>query len=397
MDCFVILQAEMSEPTSEDMAGRGPELPKDWRLFLVNAKMKVVAVSGIDGFELGNSQSRDDLADYLTEESMDLAGVGELLVCLEEMPSECELRMRIGDPGLNVVARGVTGAKGVSCVVLRPRIDPEAEKALSKAWDWASWMARSLGLLDVRPEAAPIRALFVDQNSEVVDYGKTLARKLGCRSFGATSAGEALAQAKARLYDLVVIDALVPGLGASALGQLLRERSGRDWGRCPTIVIMSKDIRSQESVGQLAIEKPIGMSELKEMVAIARRDRHDFLLSRGEDGKLEVLRLDVWQNDKPLLRRLSQAFMAQATEFTSKLSENPSYSLGHDFGKDLKSLKNGCDLLHAYRLSEVCRELLAECQDPDSRVLRQKLDGLLVEIESFRLFAASHGLLRDSN
>lgn len=385
----------MSDPRPKDSAGRMPEPPADWRLLLIDKGMKVLAFAGHAGVGGSDPARGLDLADYLADQGLDLAEVGELLVCLEDMPADCELRLRLGHPSSSIVARGFNDSRGVMCVVLRPKSDAEAERVLPEAWNWASWMIRSLGLVEQDPTNAPVRVLIVDENPEVVTYGRTLSRKLGCRSSGADSGGAALAEIKARPYDLVIVDSVISGMGASALGSLIAERSKRDWGRAPMFAIMTpSDSRISYSETH-SLEKPIGLDDLRKSVELAREYRTTALIDAADSSELEVLKLEIWEDDKPLLQRLAKALVAQSTELTIRLSENPSYPNSVDFMKDLHSLKNGCDILHAYRLAAACKELLDVSQDPQSRRMLSKLDCLLVEIEGFRLFAAGHGLLRD--
>ncbi|MDQ8179015.1 response regulator [Pelagicoccus sp. SDUM812005] len=385
----------MSEPTRKDSAGPLPELPADWRLLLIDKGMKLLAFAGLPGLAGAKPARGLDLADYLADEGLDLAEVGELLVCLEDMPADCELRLRLGNPSLSVVARGFADSNGVSCVVLRPRADEEAERALPAAWAWASWTIRSLGLRVGNPAEAPVHILVVDQNPEVVAYCRTLSRKLGCRSTGAGSGGEALARIKARAYDLVIVDSMIPGMGASALASIISERSKKDWGRSPLWAVMSPHERFESDASAHVLEKPLAMSDLKGAVKLARDFRIQALAATQEGEELAVLNLDIWQEDQALLKRLTKALVAQGMELRLRLSENPSYPDSVDFMKDLTSLKNGCDILHAYRLAEACKDLLDVSQDAQSRRMLARLDRLLVEIEGFRLYAAGRGLLRD--
>lgn len=385
----------MSDPSSTDFAGRMPEIPANWRILLIDAGMKVLAFAGRPGAGESKPQRGLDLADYMAEEGLDLAEVGELLVCLEDMPTDCELRLRLGNPSYSIVARGFREAKGVICVVLRPNADAEAERVLPDAWTWAAWMIHSLGLMDRDPANAPVQILIVDENPEVVIYGRTLSRKLGCRSSGAGSAGAALAEVKARPFDLVIVDSGLSGMGAPTLRALASERSQRDWGRAPMFAMMTPSDSSLSYPESHSLEKPVGLDELREFIALAKEFRQRAMVDASRNPELEILNLDIWEEDKPLLRRLTQALVAQGAELTMQLSENPSYPDRVDFMKDLNSLKNGCDILHAYRLAAACKELLEVSQDPLSRSMLAKLDSLLVEIEGFRLFVAGHGLLRD--
>lgn len=385
----------MSEPISRDFAGPLPELPHQWRLLLVDSRMKVLAFAGSAGAS-GKSPERGlDLADYLSEQDLDLAEVGELLVCLEDMPTDCELRLRLGNPVSSIVARGFDQARGVSCVVLRPSADEASEKALPAAWAWASATLKRLGLLDSHRPKSPMQILIVDRNPEVVTYGRILSRKLGCRSSGALSGGEALAQAKSRPYDLIILDGQMGGMGAVALGALVKERSARDWGREPVVVHSISETAHDEDRSQLVLEKPIGLNGLKEVVEMARLSREGSKLEAMAQMQLPVLRLDIWADDQPLLRRLARALVAQSGEFAFRIGQERAYSQSLDFARDLNSLKNGCDILHAIRLGAACKDLLGVCQHPDSREMQQRLDSVLMEIEGFRLFAASQGFLRD--
>ncbi|MBK1876608.1 response regulator [Pelagicoccus mobilis] len=385
----------MSEPSKRDATGQNEELPVDWRLFLVDSRLKVVSATGPLSADDPSEVLGYDLADVLEVEGLPLADVGELLVCLEDMPTECELRLRLGEPAISIVARGFEESRGICCVVLRPKADPRSEKVLPAAWDWAVRSVRKMGLTKRDPSDAPLQILVVDQNPEVVEFGRTLARKLGCRSLGASSAGEALAQAKANCFDLVLVDHLIPGVGAQVLESLLIERGERDWGRAPLVAAMASDVTKLSGSGQIAIEKPISMGELGEVVQIAKRQRKETAEQGGASGGLPVLDIGAWKDDLPLLRRLSKALVAQGAELSLKLGESTVFSEKSQFLEDLKSLKNGADILRARRLSAICGEILDSVLLLGRKARVAKLDNLLIEIEGFRLFAAGQGLLRD--
>lgn len=385
----------MSEASRNDAKDPIQELPEDWRLFLVNDKMKVMATAGPVAAGSAGLINGLDLADVLEQEGLDLAEVGELLVCLEDMPTECELRLRLGEPATCIVARGFEESLGICCVVLRPKADPASEKLLPAAWGWATQTVKMLGLLRPDPSNAPLQILVVDQNPEVVEFGRALARKLGCRSSGAVSGGEALAQAKARRFDLVLVDNLIPGFGPTVLERLLKERGDRDWGQAPMVAAMTADVSSLEDPGQIAVEKPISIADLKEVVQLARHRKANPGEGKELVSGLPVLKMDLWRGDIPLLRRLSKALVAQGAELSSKLGDGSGYQSSSELLEDLKSLKNGSDILHAYRLSAACRDLLDSIDLLQTKAWKAQLDNLMIEIEGFRLFASGQGLLRD--
>lgn len=394
---FALSALSMSDSTRNENQGPASDLPNKWQLFLVNSALKVVAArtSEVGISDTSLRAGPIDLADLLADKDFDLAEVGELLVCLEDMPGESELRLSLGTPRMTVVARRVEGAAGVSCVILRPGMDAESEAFLPRAWAWATEVCRSMKLLDQKPGIAPLQILVVDQNPEVVSYGKTLARKLGCRSSGALSGGEALALAKSHLFDLVLVDDLMPGLGAAAFCQLVQDHSERNWGRKPVIAAMTNDIRRHQDSGLLSLEKPIGLGELKVVVHAARLRRGDLRREREAIEELPIVKLEIWADNRLVLCRLAQALVAQGSELATKVAESSSFAGSADFTSDLESLLNGCEILHAYRLAAACRSMLGEREDTDFRSEEGKLDALLVEIESFRIFALGQGLLRN--
>lgn len=378
----------MSESSDKNTNGPDCKLPPKWQVFLVNAKMRIVAsnVSNLD------PKAQIDLADFLSDRGYDLAEVGELLVCLEDLPSDCELRMRLGNEGEGVVAKGVKNIPGLSCVVLRPKLSMSEEQPVKSAWDWATEQVRGLGLSLPRG-GAPIRLMVVDENPEVVAYGKILARKLGCRSEGAQSGGEALAAAKKQLFDLVIVDDLMPGMGTRVLCQLLKERSARHWGRAPLVATMAEETRLRHLEGDYLLEKPIAIGDLSQLVNEARVVRSESEKCNVESNATPVLKLELWAEDKPLLCRLSKALVAQGTELAHRLRVEAGYSRSEEFARELLSLKNGCDILHAGRLAGACQDLLDEFPELAEKDSQSLIEHLLVEIESFRLFAAGNGLL----
>lgn len=385
----------MSDSSRKDATDPLHKLPKDWRLFLVDSKMKVLASKGPTLAGGSTSVVGLDLADALEMEGLELADVGELLVCLEDMPSDCELRLRLGDPATCIVARGFEESSRVCCLVLRPKADLESEAVLPDAWLWASQSAKSLGLAGADTSCSPLRLMVVDRNPEVVELVKALARKVGCRSEGALSAGEALAQAKSRQFDLVLVDREISGFGLSLFQDLLDKRGLQDWGVAPLVAVMAASTRGIEENDMPLLEKPVSIEDLKELAKAAREHRSNVESDRSPSLGLPVLNLGLWQSDLPLLRRLSQALVAQGADLTAKLRDKPGYAVSDELGVDLKSLKNGSDIVHAYRLSESCRSLLDSVHRSQSSVWKSRLDDLMIEIEGFRLFADAQGLLRD--
>ncbi|MBC2608225.1 response regulator [Pelagicoccus albus] len=369
------------------------DFPEQWGLILVDAKMRVLCLLG----ELRECQAqagnRLDLADVLCEQGLELAEIGELLVCLEDIPPDCELRLRLGRPSISIVVKGLELGDGASCLVLRPNSEPEAEEMLDRVWAWARTVLQKAETAKRPAGPAPVSLLIVDENLEIVKFVRTLSRKLGCRTLGACSGGEALALSKSRPFDLVLIDHLLPGFGVKILSELLREKSLRDWGHAPTVVSMTKDVRYLDDSEKIAIEKPISMADLKVVVDLASSDRESrFSSSEGES--VEVLRMEAWKDKRELLKRLSQALLAHGMELAMRIREDSDFVRSSEFVSEMESLRSGCEMVYAERLTAACDQILANGLSGGSIPRLEHVEELLVQIEGFRLFAQAHGLLQ---
>jgi len=366
------------------------KLPPDCELYLVDGRMRVLSTS-----RRGLASEGCYLADLLASDGHNLAEVGELLACIEDMSQASELRLLLGSGSVRAVARRVSGFGGLSCLVLRSESGSADVETAGLAWEWAGSQANRLGMRSVPMVAHSVKILIVDDNPHSADYTTAMCRKLGCRSTKASTAGEAMALANRCYYDLALVDAWLPGMGAELLSKLLRERSLSFWGNEPLVATVLENERQALPRGGLCLVKPFALSSLSELISRARSHDIDDVpeLEDLQPKPDPVLDLGLWKEDAEVLSRLCKALVAQGGELSKRLQEEVGYTESDSFASELRSIRSGCEVLHAGRLGKACVDVL-ECAEGASRSDQQlRLERLLLEIEVFRMFAVGNGLL----
>jgi DNA-binding response OmpR family regulator len=135
------------------------------------------------------------------------------------------------------------------------------------------------------------RILIVEDEAEIASY---LARGLGFEGYSVETAADglaALAAARERLPDLVVLDLMLPGLDGMTVARRLRAVSD-----LPIIMLTARDAVSDRVAGLEAgaddyLVKPFAFEELLARVRVQLRRRH--AQQTGEVLRLGPLRLDV--------------------------------------------------------------------------------------------------------
>jgi len=166
---------------------------------------------------------------------------------------------------------------------------------------------------------APMRVLLVEDDTQTSDYVRFGLRAVGWEVDVAGDGLEALAQARARRFDVLIIDRMLPKLDGLALLSQLRA----DDVRTPTLFLtamgaIADRVAGLECGGDDYLVKPFSMAELGARVgALARRPAANdtaFLKSgdltidrierivRRRDGQIELL---------PLQYRLLEVLMLQ--------------------------------------------------------------------------------------
>ncbi|MDQ8204379.1 response regulator [Pelagicoccus sp. SDUM812003] len=274
----------------------------------------------------------------------------------------------------------------------------EASVDRAGLWEWAREQATALGLTARRDGGLSLlKTLVVDAKEAAAEYSSIMLRKLGCKVRLASSAGEALALAKGVAFDLVMVDNAIPGLGALDMSDLLARRAREHWGYEPLVVLLTEHERELDGLGsRLVLEKPVALNELRQIAYRASEAREGRQVEGAFLHELPVIELGAWQDEGPLLTRLARALVAQGKEFAGKCSKASSTEEeGLDLELEVRSLKNGADILQARRLSAVCQGLLDQLEEGTDKPLAVFLEPLLGEIERFRSYAIGRGLLRD--
>jgi signal transduction histidine kinase/CheY-like chemotaxis protein len=114
-----------------------------------------------------------------------------------------------------------------------------------------------------------VAILVVEDNEEVGAFAETLLSELGHRVTRASSAEEALELARARQFDIVLSDVVMPGMGGLKLAQILASEQPR----LPVVLATgySQEITDSGSGGRPVILKPYRLATLSETLAAALR------------------------------------------------------------------------------------------------------------------------------
>ena len=121
--------------------------------------------------------------------------------------------------------------------------------------------------------AAPASILVVEDNEEVGAFAETLLTELGHEVTRASSGEEALELARARAFDIVFSDVVMPGMG----GLKLAETLAAEQPKLPVVLATgySREIAQSGSGDRPVILKPYRLSTLSEALAEAMRDGRD--------------------------------------------------------------------------------------------------------------------------
>jgi signal transduction histidine kinase/CheY-like chemotaxis protein len=131
-------------------------------------------------------------------------------------------------------------------------------------------------------EAVPVEAatalppsaiLVVEDNTEVAAFAETLLSELGHEVTLATSGEDALALTRARDFDVVFSDVVMPGMG----GLKLAETLAREKPDMPVVLATgySQEIAEAGSGGRPVILKPYRLATLSEALATVLREKRD--------------------------------------------------------------------------------------------------------------------------
>ncbi len=389
----------MNEDSQSDPHDPQDSCPADWALFLVRDGSQVVDSLAPLASAATGSPEESDLADYLVHAGVELALAGEILVALERMVEDEKLAAGVlrGDDEPFAVSR-LESHPRFYCVVVHPRSVAATSEDLRRCWNWAARAAEKAGGAAKPSPFGSLKILIVDSNPNSLEFGRMMLRKLGCRARTASSVGEALALSKSLAYDLILVDTRTSGMPCSDFMAMLEQRSVDCWGRAPRVLPMRPATRSEEESGREfpGLAKPLGLEPLRAALRDALENRSQALGEADFLDGMDVLELELWGDEGPLLKRLSQTLVNQGHAFFGRSpgSVLPESSL--EFAREVYSLKSGADILHARRLSACCQRLLDDLEMGRELAIRQSHARLEEEFERFRLFAVSRGLLSDS-
>ncbi len=112
----------------------------------------------------------------------------------------------------------------------------------------------------------------VEDNEEVGAFAEILLSELGHRVTRASSGEQALDEARSNVFDIVVSDVVMPGMGGLKLAEILsREQPG-----LPVVLATgySQEIAETGSGGRPVILKPYRLATLSEALTAALNEKH---------------------------------------------------------------------------------------------------------------------------
>jgi CheY-like chemotaxis protein len=140
---------------------------------------------------------------------------------------------------------------------------PVVHGILSLPWTQTT-LETSFGILPAESSAVPRRVLFVDDEPAVLEALQHRMRKylVGCEAVWATSGQVALAEFRARPFDVVVTDLRMPGMdGATLLRQVMQSAPGTR-----RIVLSGYDLTDPAGVADYVLHKPCPTEMLRDAV-----------------------------------------------------------------------------------------------------------------------------------
>ena len=117
-----------------------------------------------------------------------------------------------------------------------------------------------------------VKILVVEDNEEVGAFAEILLSELGHRVTRASSGEQALDEARSNVFDIVVSDVVMPGMGGLKLAEILsREQPG-----LPVVLATgySQEIAETGSGGRPVILKPYRLATLSEALTAALNEKH---------------------------------------------------------------------------------------------------------------------------
>jgi CheY-like chemotaxis protein len=129
--------------------------------------------------------------------------------------------------------------------------------------------------------AAPARVLVVDDEIDLLDAARMLLERCGYRVDTAVDGRLGLAAARAKSYDVVVLDITMPNMDGIALGNALRA----DRMTCEAMIIVHTAlseswVRSVFADYDLFLSKPGGSGLLAQSIAQLLKDRDQWASDR---------------------------------------------------------------------------------------------------------------------
>ncbi len=119
-----------------------------------------------------------------------------------------------------------------------------ALRVLQKPFRSEELVAALAGLVDARPNGAPLRVLVVDDNVQAIELVTTILEAEGYFVLRAYGGAEAIRVARSALPDLMILDLLMPQVSGFEVALALRE--SEDTARIPIVVLTAKDLSAED-------------------------------------------------------------------------------------------------------------------------------------------------------
>ena len=143
-----------------------------------------------------------------------------------------------------------------------PELDTERES------DWGGVRRKAAG--------RPLRVLIVDDEPNVCDVLRDACSRLGCLVTTFNSGEQAIAEARREGFDVVFLDIRMPGLNGAQVLRVLRRLVPRATFVMITAYAESELVdESLESGAFICLSKPLGISEIRDLLQSVSEDRGD--------------------------------------------------------------------------------------------------------------------------
>ena len=266
------------------------------------------------------------------------------------------------------ISHGLTTSAGVGTPFDAVLFKPLTQNALIEALTatlvptWPSVMPAA----DVPPQGIGARILLVEDNETNLLAASTMLEQLGCRLSTARNGLEAVKQAAATEFDLILMDVQMPELDGLEATRRIRVTPGRNQSK-PILALTANAfvedaVRCKEAGMNEHLTKPIRRAALQEALVRHLGERNQPSAAPVANGSLEA---GVWANlanEMPpeALADLVATFMTNQARELQAMRADLSSGDRNALRRRAHTLKSAARLFGATRLGEVAALLEAE-------------------------------------